>query len=106
MSEVVINIQLSKENFAVEYLKMVTFNALTPSEYAILGAFSSYSAIGRREKLKSRTKLGLSVQSMNNAVYFLKKKGYLEYDEISKHYTNVVEIPEQVDRVIFEMKVI
>jgi hypothetical protein len=106
MTEIKRKILVAKEDFPVEFLRIVTLNDLTPLEYQVLAALSSYVEIGRREKAKARLKLSIGVYSMNNVIGSLKRKGYLQQHDITKQYTTTVHIPETVSRIIFDVETV
>lgn len=97
-------VTLSTGNYRHDYLKLVTMNVLTPTEYKVLAEICGYDAVGRREKRKIRNRTGLSVYSLNNVFSALNKKGFIKQDQEDKTYKSVITIPEKVDKVIFNIK--
>jgi len=99
------DITLSKDNYVLDYLKLVTLNVLTPTEYKVLAEICGYESLGRREKVKIRNRLELSVYSLNNIISSLNKKGIIQQNREDKRYKSMIHIPKKVCKVIFNLKV-
>jgi hypothetical protein len=106
MEEKVIKVVVRKEDYLRQYLEIVTFHELTPQEYNVLAQVCKFEWAGRREKTRIRDRFKISTFQLNNVFSNLKKRGYLEQDEITKQYKSSIEIPKDATKVIFEIEVV
>jgi len=106
MSEKIIPVVISEEDFPKEYLRMTTFRQLTPLGYDVLAEICGYGTVGRREKTKIRNRLNMTVHSMNNVISTLKKGGYVTHNEADHTYTSTIEIPTDLTKLTFQLEIV
>lgn len=104
MTEQVITVPVDERTFRREYLELITRSELTPLEYVVLAEIVKIGVVGRRQKKTIRDTTGIGQYSMNNILSNLKQKEYLHHNTIDQTYTSAIEVPERLDKLIFQFQ--